>query len=107
MFRFARYCRLLNSWDLEPEEAKRYQARAQRWLAAIGAMLGLVSLADGPDLFTAAMTLALSLSALALVRVLLRGMFGPSWPKRLMGERMPPPETDQDTPPESNTLTEG
>ena len=45
-------------------------------------------------------------SALALVRVLLRGMFGPSWPKRLMGERMPPPETDQDTPPESNTLTE-
>ena len=72
-----------------------------------GAMLGLVSLADGPDLFTAAMTLALSLSALALVRVLLRGMFGPSWPKRLTGERMPPPETDQDTPPESNTLTEG
>ena len=44
MFRFARYCRLLNSWDLEPEEAKRYQARAQRWLAAIGAMLGLVAL---------------------------------------------------------------
>ena len=25
MFRFARYCRLLNSWDLEPEEAERYQ----------------------------------------------------------------------------------
>lgn len=72
-----------------------------------GAALGLVSLADGPDLFTSAMTLALSLSALALVRVLLRGMFGPPWPKRLMGERMPPPETDSDTPPEPNTLTEG
>ncbi len=44
MFRFARYCRLLNRWDLAPEVAKRYQARAQRWLAAIGAMLGLVAL---------------------------------------------------------------
>ena len=44
MFRFARYCHLLNSWDLEPEEVKRYQARAQRWLATIGAMLGLVAL---------------------------------------------------------------
>ena len=40
MFRFAKYCRLLNSWDLEPEETARYQARAQRWLAAAGALLG-------------------------------------------------------------------
>ena len=40
MFRFSRYCRLLNSRDLEPEEAERYQAGAQRWLAAIGALLG-------------------------------------------------------------------
>lgn len=40
MFRFAKYCRLLNSWDLEQEEAERYQARAQRWLAAAGALLG-------------------------------------------------------------------
>ena len=44
MFRFAKYCRLLNGHDLEQEEAERYQARAQRWLAAIGAMLGLVAL---------------------------------------------------------------
>ena len=69
-----------------------------------GAMLGLISLADGPDLFTAALTLALSLSALALTRVLLRGMFGPPWPKRLMMERMPPPEAEaqDETPPETN-----
>lgn len=40
MFRFAKYCRLLNSRDLEPEEMTRYQARAQRWLAAAGALLG-------------------------------------------------------------------
>ncbi len=39
MFRFAKYCRLLNS-DLEQEEAERYQARAQRWLAAAGTLLG-------------------------------------------------------------------
>lgn len=44
MFRFAKYCRLLNGHDLEQEEAERYQARAQRWLAAIGSMLGLVAL---------------------------------------------------------------
>ncbi|WP_325200092.1 hypothetical protein [Oscillibacter sp.] len=44
MFRFAKYCRLLNSRDLEPEEAERYQARAQRWLAAIGTLLGIAVL---------------------------------------------------------------
>jgi Na+(H+)/acetate symporter ActP len=40
MFRFAKYCRLLNGHDLEQEEAERYQARAQRWLAAAGTLLG-------------------------------------------------------------------
>lgn len=45
MFRFSKYCRLLNSRDLEAEEAERYQARARQWLAAIGAFLGGVALA--------------------------------------------------------------
>ena len=36
MFRFAKYCRLLNGHDLEQEEAERYQ----RWLAAAGTLLG-------------------------------------------------------------------
>lgn len=40
MFRFAKYCRLLNSRGLDQETAERYQARAQRWLAAAGALLG-------------------------------------------------------------------
>ena len=44
---------------------------------------------------TAAATLAFSLSALALVRVLLRTAFGPPWPKRLMSERMPPLEEEE------------
>ena len=44
MFRFSKYCRLLNSRDLEPEAAARYQARARRWLAAIGAFWGGVAL---------------------------------------------------------------
>lgn len=38
MFRFAKYCRLLNSRDLEQEEAAQYQAGAQRWLAAAGVL---------------------------------------------------------------------
>lgn len=51
MFRFARYCRLLNSWDLEPEEAERYQVKARRWLAAIGVFLGVVALSFAAGLF--------------------------------------------------------
>ena len=63
--------------------------------ALLGSVLGIVSLADRPTLFTAAATLAFSLSALALVRVLLRTAFGPPWPKRLMSERMPPLEEEE------------
>lgn len=45
MFRFAKYCRLLNSgMDIEPKKAERYQAKAQRWLAAAGCFLGMVAL---------------------------------------------------------------
>ena len=44
MFRFGKYCRLLNNRNLEPEEAERYQARAQRWLAAVGCLLGVTVL---------------------------------------------------------------
>ena len=40
MFRFAKYCLLLNGHDLEQEEAERYQARAKRWLAGAGTQLG-------------------------------------------------------------------
>lgn len=40
MFQFIKYCRLLNSWDLEPKKAERYRARAQRWLAAVGVLFG-------------------------------------------------------------------
>lgn len=82
----------------------RLRPRAGAFCALSGVVLGLTSLADGPGLFAAAMTAAFSLSALALARALLRSMFGPPWPKRLMGERMPPSEAEvQDgTPPETN-----
>ena len=40
MFRFAKYCHLLNALGLGQEEAERYQARAKRWLAAAGTLLG-------------------------------------------------------------------
>lgn len=40
MMQFAKYCRLLNQrWSLDPETAERYQARAQRYLAATGGLL--------------------------------------------------------------------
>jgi len=41
MVQFSKYCRLLNKrWTLDPETAERYQARAQRWLAATGGLIG-------------------------------------------------------------------
>ena len=41
MFRFAKYCRLLNrQWDLDPETVERYQARARRYLAATVGLIG-------------------------------------------------------------------
>lgn len=72
----------------------RPHARRTAFLALLGVVLGVTSLADGPDLFTAAATAAFSLSALAFARALL----GAPWP-----ERMPPPEEDEDNePPETN-----
>ena len=41
MFRFSKYCRLLSKrWALDQETADRYQAGAQRSLAAMGVLLG-------------------------------------------------------------------
>lgn len=45
MFRFAKYCRLLNSRGLTQEEKDRYQAKARQWLAAMGCFLGVAALA--------------------------------------------------------------
>lgn len=72
----------------------RPRRRRTAFLAMTGTVLGMISLADSPDLFTAAATMAFSLSALALGRALLRNTFGPPWPKRLEG-RMPPPEEEE------------
>jgi hypothetical protein len=68
--------------------------RRTAFLALMGPVLGLVSLADRPDLFSAVAAIALSLSALAFARALLRATFGPPWPKRLEG-RMPPPAEEE------------
>ena len=59
--------------------------RGTLFFALTGVALGITSLADGPDLFTAAATAAFSLSALGFARALLAG----PWP-----ERMPPPEEE-------------
>lgn len=71
---------------------ERPRRRRTAFLALTGSAAGVISLADRPDLFTAAATLAFSLSALALGRALLRNTFGPPWPE---GERMPPPEEEE------------
>ena len=71
---------------------ERPRRRRTAFLALTGAAAGVISLADRPDLFTAAATLAFSLSALALGRALLRNTFGPPWRS---GERMPPLEEEE------------
>lgn len=73
----------------------RPRRRRTAFLALTGTAAGIISLADRPDLFTAAAVLAFSLSALALSRALLRNTFGPPWPERPEG-RMPPCEEDKD-----------
>lgn len=46
MAQFSKYCRLLSKrWTLDQETAERYQARAQRWLAATGCMIATAILA--------------------------------------------------------------
>ena len=60
--------------------------RGTLFFALTGVALGITSLADGPDLFTAAATAAFSLSALGFARALLAG----PWP-----ERIPPPEEEE------------
>jgi len=42
MFRFGKYCRLLNGGpDMDPHDAELYQAKARAWLKAAGGLLGL------------------------------------------------------------------
>lgn len=42
MLQFSKYCRLLKQgWALDPETAKRYQAKAQRWLSATVCLIGM------------------------------------------------------------------
>lgn len=63
----------------------RPHPRRTAFCALMGTAVGIISLADRPDRFTAVATVAFALSALALARALLGG----PWP-----ERMPPPEED-------------
>lgn len=75
------------------DNAAFFHSRPHPLRAAFCALLGgfcaLVSLADGLPPFQAALTAALTLSALAGLWSLLRTAFGPPWPKRLLEARMP------------------
>ena len=74
----------------------RCRPRRALFCALMGTFLGIISLADSPGRSTALLTAAFALSALAQSRALLRGVFGPPWPKRLLGERMPPAEEEKE-----------
>ena len=65
-----------------------HRPRRALFFSLMGIVVGLTSLADGPDRFAALITLALLLSALAQTYALLRSCFGPDWPDYLL-ERMP------------------
>lgn len=65
----------------------RPRPRRTAFCALMGTAVGIISLADRPDRFTAIATAGFALSALALARALLGG----PWP-----ERMPPTEEDTD-----------
>ena len=58
--------------------------RRTAFCALMGTAVGIISLADLPDLFTAAATAGFTLSALTLVRALLGG----PWPKRMPRKRL-------------------
>ncbi len=61
----------------------------------MGVSVGLTTLIGESDLFFCAAVAAFSLSALANTYALLRGVFGPPWPKRSLNERMPPAGEEQ------------
>lgn len=63
----------------------RPRPRRTAFCALVGTAVGITSLADGPDLFTAAATAAFSLSALGFAH----GALGGPWP-----DRMPPAEEE-------------
>lgn len=73
---------------------QRPHRRRTVFLSLTGTAVGIVSLADRPGLFTAAATVAFSLSALAFARALLRNTSGPPWPKHLEGRMSPSGEED-------------
>lgn len=67
----------------------RPHPRRTAFCALLGSALGILSLTDGLTPFQMALTAAFVLSALASVWALLRNVFGPPWPKRLLDVRMP------------------
>ena len=79
---------------------QRPHPRRALFFALMGTYFAVISLADLPTLFFAALTTAFTLSALSGACALLRNIFGPPWPKRLLDERMPrgaqPEHADQD-----------
>lgn len=75
----------------------RPHPRAAAFWSLLGVVLALISLADGLSLFQMALTVAFTLSSLSGVWALLRTLFGPPWPKRLLDERMPLGAQEQET----------
>ena len=83
----------------------RPHPRRSLFFALTGVFFGLVSLADLPAPFFAALTAAFALSALSGAWALVRNTLGPPWPKRLRSDRMPHgAERELDDPDPSGSL---
>ncbi|MEA4932998.1 MAG: hypothetical protein VB071_05340 [Lawsonibacter sp.] len=72
--------------------------RAAAFWSLMGVFLALISFADGLSPFKMMLTAAFTLSSLSGSWALLRNLFGPPWPKRLLDARMPLGTQEQETP---------
>ncbi|MGE4277113.1 MAG: hypothetical protein AB7E30_08045 [Lawsonibacter sp.] len=80
----------------------RPHPRAAVFWTLLGIALALISFADRLSPFQMTLTAAFALSALSGVWALLRNLFGPPWPKRLLDARMPLGAQRQEAPDNGN-----
>ncbi len=72
------------------------RARRAAFFCLAGTATGLVSMADRPGIFQTVMTLSMLISALADTPALIRALFGPPWPRRLLERSRRRPEEEEE-----------
>lgn len=79
----------------------RPHPKACLFFSLMGVVLLLTSLADRPSFFYAVLSLGTVLLLLGQSYALLRSMFGPFWPKRLLNQKKPPASQGSQQEPQS------